>query len=176
MRRIVPCMILTLLLVATLTLAFNVGLVHAQAETVYINSDGSVSPSSAPISSVDNVTYAFTGNMSYPAYNGIIVERNNIVIDGNGYAVQGSYSDSGTGLVLTDIDNVTIKNTNIEGFQKGIFLSDSNNNTVIGNSATENGWDGIYLSDSSNNVISARYFLVYNFVEVFFSDFSCEPA
>ena len=49
-----------------------------------MKSDGSVFPSSAPISSVDDVTYTFTGNMSYPTYYGIVVERNNIAINGNG--------------------------------------------------------------------------------------------
>ena len=156
MRRIAPCMILMLLLVATLTLAFNIGLVHARAETVCINSDGSVSPSSAPISTVDNVTYTFTGNMSYPTYNEIVVERNNIIIDGNGYTVQGNNSgnlyayDESDGLNLTDISNVTIENTNIENFQNGIFLLGSNNNVISGNNATAN-VVGIFLDFSSNN-------------------------
>gem|GEM_PF-3431532 len=57
MSRIVSWVMLTLLLVGAFALAFNVGLVHAQYETVYINSDGSVSPSSTPISTVDNFTY-----------------------------------------------------------------------------------------------------------------------
>jgi len=145
-------MIFAFLLIGTLTLAFNVGLVHAQAPvTVYINSDGSVSPSSAPISSVDNVTYTFTANM----YNGIVVERNNIVIDGNGYTVQGNQSPSETGLNLTNISNVTIKNINFEDLYYGIYLAGSNNNTVMWNNATANGY-GIYLASSSNNTVSGN--------------------
>jgi parallel beta-helix repeat protein len=153
MRRIVSVMILALLLVGAFMLAFNVGLVHAQAETIYINSDGSVSPFNAPISSVDNVTYTFTGNMSYPAYNGIVVERSNIVIDGNGYNVQGD--QSGNGLSLADISNVTIENTNIYGFYDGIHLDSSNSNIISGNSATANDY-GIYLNSSSNNIVSGN--------------------
>jgi hypothetical protein len=43
-------MTLALLLIGTFAFAFNVGLVRAQAKTIYINSDGSVTPFSAPIS------------------------------------------------------------------------------------------------------------------------------
>jgi len=150
---------LIVFLVGMFALASKIQLAKAQSTTIYINSDGSVSPSGVPISIVENITYTFTNNMSYPTYNGIVVERNNIVIEGNGYTVQGSYSDSGTGLGLTDISNVTIKNTNIEGFQKGIFLSDSNNNTVIGNNVTASELDGIYLYSSSNNTLYHNNFI-----------------
>lgn len=152
MRRIFSWMMLTLLLVGTLTLAFNAGLVHAQAEAVYINSDGSVVPSSAPISSFDNVTYTFMGNMSYPTYNGIVVERNNIVIDGNGYMVQGKTIGTISGLSLSGVSNVTIENANIQGFYYGIYLNDSNNNVINCNNATANGY-GICLGSSSNNTV-----------------------
>lgn len=152
MRRVVSCVLLVLLLTATFMLALNVGLVNAQA-TVYINSDGSISPSSAPISSIDNVTYTFIGNVSYPTYNGIVVERNSIVIDGNGYTVQGSGSGA-TGISLTGISNVIIKNINIEDFNFGIYLSSSSNDTVFGTKITANPGIGIRLDSSSNNTIS----------------------
>jgi predicted small secreted protein len=51
--------------------------------TVYIRSDGAVSPSSEPIKRVGNV-YNLTGNIN----GSIVVQRNNSVIDGNGYALQ----------------------------------------------------------------------------------------
>ena len=120
MRRIVSCIILALLLVGVFMLPFNVGMVRAQAATtIYINSDGSVSPSSAPISSVDNVTYTFTANISYPAYAGAVVERNNTVIDGNGYTVQGIVGPNVYGVSLTGVNNVTIEKANVNGFQSG---------------------------------------------------------
>jgi len=65
-------------------------------ETIYIKADGSVSPPNAPISSIDNVTYTFTGNI----YDEIVVQRDNIVIDGAGYTLQGT--GSGRGIDLTD--------------------------------------------------------------------------
>jgi parallel beta-helix repeat protein len=161
MRRIVSGIILVLLFVDVLVLAFDVGLVRAQApEIVTISSDGSVSPSSAPISSVDNVTYTFTGNMSYPSYYGIIVERNNVIVDGDGYTVQGNGNetvrDFSAGFDLTDTSNVTIENANIEDFVNGIYLSGSNNSIIIGTNATANYDNGIYLDNSSNNVVSGN--------------------
>jgi parallel beta-helix repeat protein len=149
---------LTLLLAGTLALVFNVGLVHAQYETVYINSDGSVSPPSAPILSLDNITYALTGSVTYPTYNGIVVERNNIIIDGNGYVLEGGDSDEAVGwyqsagLNLTGTSNVTIKNANIQGFYFGIYVSDSNNDVICGNNITDNSFDGINVDPSSSNI------------------------
>ena len=163
MRRIVSCIMLSLFLAGTLTLVFNVGLVRAQGETVYINSDGSVSPSSAPISSVDNVTYTFTGNMSYPTYNGIVVERNNTVIDGNGYTMQGNLSGVQTqktlgsyvnsvGINLMGASNVTIENANVGHFMIGIYVINSNNNVIRSNDAMVN-YYGIFLNSSSSNIV-----------------------
>jgi parallel beta-helix repeat protein len=154
MRRIVFWALLVLLCAGTLALGFNVRLVHAQDETVYINFDGSVSPSSAPLSTVDKVTYTFTGNISYPTYYGIVVERSNIVIDGNGYTLQG-FNQSGTGL-SNQMSNVTIENTNIKSFSDGIYLDGSSNNTVSDNDVTANGGNGILLVDSSNDTISGN--------------------
>jgi len=125
------------------------------SSTVYINSDGSVSPSDAPISSVDNVTYTFTGNMSYPTYNGIVVERNNIVIDGNGYTVQGNYSN-GLGISLTGVNDVTIENCDVKGFGSGIQLSSSSNDTVSNNNVTANVLEGISLLGCSNDTVSGN--------------------
>lgn len=147
--------ILGILLFASIfTLGIKLRLVSAQDETIYINADGSVTPSSAPILSVDNITYTLTGNVSYPDYAGIIVQRGNIAIDGNGCTVLGN--QSGYGLILTDVSNVTIENSNIEGFTAGIYLISSSNNTLSGNNVTANTFYGIELDESSSNNIVSR--------------------
>jgi parallel beta-helix repeat protein len=146
---------LTLLLVGTFTFAFDIRPAGAQAETVHINRDGNVVPSSAPISNPDNVTYTFTGNISYPSYYGVVIERSNIVVDGNSYTMQGN--QSGTGIGVTTIANVTIKNTNVESFQTGISIGgSSDNNTISGNNATANSDYGIYLGAASNNFVTGN--------------------
>jgi parallel beta-helix repeat protein len=99
-------------------------------DAVYIRPNGSIDPPTAPISTVDNVTYTLTGNISAS----IVVERDSIVVDGAGYSVQGG---GGTGIYLYERNNVTIKNVEVKGeFTYGIQLFRSSNNTISGNSIT----------------------------------------
>jgi parallel beta-helix repeat protein len=120
--------------------------------TIYIRADGSIDPPTAPISTLDNVTYILTGNITSDAH-GITVERDNVIIDGAGYTLQGR-GDS-VGIYLTTRRNVTIKNVEIKAFNDGIYLRlHSAYNTVSGNTIIDNGYDGIYVSGSSNNIIS----------------------
>jgi hypothetical protein len=51
-RKTVSGILLFLLLVSTLTLAFNIQPVKAEGETIYIRADGSVYPPTAPIQRV----------------------------------------------------------------------------------------------------------------------------
>ena len=135
--------------------------VPAGGPTVRIDSDGSVFPFYASVSSADNITYIFTGSISYPAYSGIIVDRSNVVVDGYGFAVQGDRSYSLNGLSLEDVSNVTIENTSVTGFQFGIRLSSSNNSIISGNNVTANGV-GIYIDGSSNNTVYHNNFIGNN--------------
>jgi len=137
-------MMLMLLFTSMLTLAFNIHPAKATG-TIYIRADGSVEPDTAPISSVDNVTYTFTGNI----YDYVVVERDNIVVDGAGYSLQGTWG--GTGIDLTERSNVAIKNIEIKAFSCGIHLSVSSNNIIQGNNITNNTYYGIRLGDYSNN-------------------------
>jgi parallel beta-helix repeat protein len=149
---------LILFLVGTFALGSKIQPANAQNTTIYINSDGSVSPPSAPISTVDNFTYTLTGNIS-STNDGIVVERSNIVIDGNGYTVQLSQTgNNANGLSLIGLSNVTVKNTSICDFWTGIYLDSSNGDNISGNNLTANGIDGIFLNSSSNNSITGNAF------------------
>jgi parallel beta-helix repeat protein len=148
-RRAVSGTMLILVLIGMLTLAFNIQQVEASG-TIYIRADGSVEPDTAPISTVDNVTYTFTDNI----YDEVVVERSNITIDGNGTTLQGS--GSGNGFYCSGINNVTIKNTNIKNFSYGILLDSSSNNSIAGNNITANNELGIWLYSSSNNSIAGN--------------------
>jgi parallel beta-helix repeat protein len=151
---------------------------EAGPPTVYIRADGSIDPPDAPISTVDCVTYTLTGNIYSGAY-GIVVQRSNIIIDGAGYTVEGTGVVDSKGISLSELTNVTIKNTNIKrfyycisffrssssniqvnnitnnGWLSGIWLEYSSNNSISGNNIANN-WDGISLSHSSNNSISGN--------------------
>jgi len=111
--------------------------------------DGSVWPSDAPISSVDNITYTLIGDIyggTYGYY--IYVAKDNITIDGAGYTVGGIWAGN----------NVTIKNTNIKGFyyygsfSGGIQLEGSNN-SIIGNTFVNAGLF-VSLSSSGKKVVN----------------------
>jgi parallel beta-helix repeat protein len=107
----------------------------------------------APISSVDNVTYTLTDNIreNVPVNSSaIIIQRDNIIIDGAGYTLQGTQALNSKGIELTGRSNVTIKNMEITAFWDGIWLNSSSNNTVSGNNIIDNNV-GIYGYSSSNN-------------------------
>jgi parallel beta-helix repeat protein len=147
-RKLAVALTLTLL-IGTLNVAFNVQKAKASG-TIYIRADGSIDPLGSPISTVDNVTYTFTGNIS----DSIVVERSNIIVDGSGYTVQGSGDEYG--FSLTGMINVTIKNMSIRNFDYAIRLSSSNFSIINGNNITDNGF-GIYLfGSSSNNTVSGN--------------------
>jgi parallel beta-helix repeat protein len=145
-RKAVSGIMLISLFISMLTLAFNIQSVKASG-TIYIRADGSIDPPTAPIYTEDNITYTFTDNI----YDEIMVERSNIIVDGNGYTVHGT--GFGTGLYLYGIGNVTIKRANIKGFKCGIHLEISYFNTISGNNIINNGLYGILLHESSNNSI-----------------------
>jgi len=145
-RKLVLLTVLTIFLTSILGLAIKVQRVKASGP-IYIRADGLVEPSTELISSIDNVTYTFTGDI----YDSIVVERSNITIDGNGYTLQGFAREYGFN--LTSITNVTIQNTNIKGFDVAIRLQSASNNTISKNNISENSDLGIFLLYSSNNTI-----------------------
>ena len=114
---------------------------------------------------------------------GLIIESNDVTLDCNGHTISGP-GNSNIGIIANSLNNITIKNCNIENFYHGISLdnvSNSNviinnvkgtgrtdismgtgillinsyNNQVIANEASLTG-DGIHLMDSWNNIIEGN--------------------
>jgi parallel beta-helix repeat protein len=128
-------------------------------ETIYIGADGSIQPPTAPISSVDNVIYTLTDDIAGNVTAGssaIILQRDNIIIDGAGHTLQGTQASGSRGIELTGRSNVTIKNMKITAYEYGIWLGSSSNNCVSGNNITANNGDGIRLDYSSDNSVSGN--------------------
>jgi parallel beta-helix repeat protein len=146
--------ILILLLTHMLTFASNIQPVAASG-TIYIRADGSIEPNTAPILRNGDL-YTFADNM----YESIVVERDNIAIDGNGYALIGNQVSQSKGVDLTGRTNVTIRSMGVTRFYYGIFLKYSTNNVILENNLTNIGWNdhgyGIYLFYSSENTISGN--------------------
>ena len=153
-------------LVSISSVTLKVQRVEASA-TICIRADGSIDPPSAPISTIDKGTYIFTGNTS----DSIVIERDNIVVDGRGHTVQGTGDVFSRGIDLTGRTNVTINNMNIKAFGHGIDLSDSSSNNIIGNNITDNNGDGIGLRSSSNNSVSGNN-ITDNDAGIYLNDYS----
>jgi len=144
-----------LLLTSMLALAFSIQPVEASG-TIYIRADGSIDPPTANITSTDNVTYTFTDHNSAC----ISVQRNNIVIDGADYTLQGS--GIGTGVNLASRRNVTVKNMTIRFFDPGINMDRSEDNRIINNTianSVHHSFGGLAIS----MFLSCRYNVIsYN--------------
>jgi parallel beta-helix repeat protein len=146
--------------------------------TIYIRADGSIEPSDAPISTIDYVTYTLTGNVTSDV-DGIVVERDSIIVDGAGYTLQGTVVYPYKGLSLSGRENVTVQNVQIKNFVYGISLNrygfmgrGSSNNGIGSNNITSNRW-GIYLGGGAdNNKISGNN-IANNSYGVFF-DYTTE--
>ena len=148
-RKAVSGVMLILLLTGMLTLVSNFQPAKSTwTGTVYIRADGSIDPPDAPIHRDGNV-YTLTGNITSSG-DGIVVERDNIIIDGAGYTLEGTGAYPYKGVDLSGRSNVTIKNTIITKFYYGILLSSSSNNSIFGNNIANNGF-GIGLGYSFNN-------------------------
>jgi len=141
---------LALLIFETLVLMSCIQAAGAQG-TIYIRSDGSIDPPMAPVIMADSVTYVLSGNIT----GSIVVERNNIVLKGGGYVMEGSGVEDG--ITLLGRSNVTVRDMILEGFHNGIYLNASVGNTLYGNNVT-NSEDGIGLDYfSNNNVLSVNH-------------------
>jgi len=119
--------------------------------TIYIRADGSVEGTDK-IERVGNV-YTFVDNIS----DSIVVERDNIVVDGAGYFIEGLHSGLGSppdgyGILVEGRRNVTINNVAIQHFFYGICLNSSSKNRITRSNITNNS-KGIYIENSSDNII-----------------------
>ncbi|MCW4017198.1 MAG: right-handed parallel beta-helix repeat-containing protein [Candidatus Bathyarchaeota archaeon] len=114
----------------------------------------------------DGDVYRFKGNIS----GSIMIEKDNIVLDGAGYTLLGTGSDDSKGILLVKTSNVTVTRVEFVGFECGVWvnsgsnnqilqcrtsvsLHDSFNNTVAHNEMLNNPHYGVYLVASSNNTI-----------------------
>jgi parallel beta-helix repeat protein len=116
------------------------------AGTVYIRADGSIDPPTAPILTVDNITYTLTGNID----NGILIERDNITVDGTGFSLDGETS---YGIYMNSTRNVSIKNMRIVHFENGVFLGYSSN-VSLSSLSISTSYSSIVLICSSWNSVS----------------------
>jgi parallel beta-helix repeat protein len=149
--KVVSAIFLALLVISASALAPEILPVKAdETQTIYINPDGSISPSMVPISTVDNITYTLTSDIN----GSIVVNKDSIIVDGASYALHGSGSGSGTGVSISGRHGVTVRNMTITGFDDGIELVDSSGDTISANTVMNNGFVVVLNSSSDYNIIS----------------------
>jgi parallel beta-helix repeat protein len=152
--------LLTLILLG-MFLAFRIQPAKASG-TIYIRSDGSIDPPTANITRNGNL-YTITADI----YDSIVIERNNIVLDGANHLIQGTGVTGSEGIDVSGRSNVTVKNVRITMFDRGISLSESLNGNITRCTITNSNY-GISVSDSSiynniaENTLSANiYYGIY---------------
>jgi parallel beta-helix repeat protein len=141
--------LLVLLLFLSLVLVYfpQIETVKAEEETIYIRADGSIEGTDK-INRDENI-YTFTDNI----YGPIVVEKDDVVINGAGYTLNGTGAYHREGIDLSDRNSVTIKNMQICGFEYGIYLQSSSGNTIYGNNIMANGFAGINLAAFTINSV-----------------------
>jgi parallel beta-helix repeat protein len=155
MKRMMVCLVALFLLISVLAVPLKV---HGDYNNnITIESDGSIAPSGAPMSTVDNITYVLTENM----HGCISIDRDNVVLDGSLHTIE-PWTTLGyiEGIVGSGINNVTIMNCNASDFhadhQWGMQFLSCSNMTFKGNNLTDN-LSGIFLLFCSHNVIADNY-------------------
>jgi parallel beta-helix repeat protein len=88
------------------------------ANSYYIEVDGSITPTTAPIKREGNL-YSLTDDIQgHPIW----IQCSNIVFDGAGFTLKGTGWESECGLTVNCTTNVTVKNLVVQGFYNGIMV------------------------------------------------------
>ena len=82
----------------------------------------------------------------------IVINSNNIILDGNNYQIIGS--DAGIGVIIDYWKNITVKNLKIQNFAYGIYIFNSKNNLITNNIISSNSQTGVILFNSHNNTVT----------------------
>ena len=146
-------MVLALILFANLATTINV--TAQTASVITINADGSVSGTN--LIQHDGNHYTLTASLNNIS---IIVECNNIVLDGGGFTLEGPGDWPTPAAINLTCSNVVVENFTIKNWEVGI-LGSWNGNVIAYNKVTNNERDiAIYADDynlTGNNLASADY-------------------
>ena len=97
---------------------------------IYIRNDGTIDPSTVLIQRAGNI-YTFTRDLTNAT---IIVQRDNIVIDGASHKLQGNGDWWDFAITLENRSNIIIKNIDIRDYARSIQIVESSNIIIYHNS------------------------------------------
>lgn len=118
--------------------------------TVYIRADGSIEPSTAPITRENNV-YTLTGDLTNTT---IKIERDDIILDGAGYSIIGNDIQFHAGVEISNRTGITVRNLGIKEFGTGIVMENASKNTLTENKITT--YVAFRLDSADNNTIACN--------------------
>jgi parallel beta-helix repeat protein len=163
-------------------------------ETIIINSDGTVTPSSAPLT-INGSVYTLNRNV----YGSITIEKDYVVLDGAGFSINSSSSfpaltlkpaiplygeyllnvtvrnivvaDGDMGVLLQSSNNSVIANNTISNVETGIMVDIyGTGNIISGNNLTDISDNGIWVWTGNNTVIANR--ITDSGSSIYFSDWA----
>jgi len=137
-----------LILVGLLILVFGVVPAWTSSLTRYI-------PDNNSIGTWDKNTRTYT--LTTDVYQTIVIDKDNLTLDGAGHTITGS--GWGNGVYLCQRSNVTVKNCVFSKFYIGILLFIGSSNTLTNNITNDNRY-GIYLHSGSSNTLTKN--TIYN--------------
>jgi len=122
---------------------------YTDTTSITINSDGSVTPMSAPVERNEN-NYKFTDNLDKASSTneGLIIKKSNIVVDGAGFTLKGNGQSSA--IFMEDLIGVTVKGFVLDNFYWGLEIWNCSQCTFYNNDLSSVMYN-IYIEDSSNN-------------------------
>ncbi|XHH10137.1 MAG: nitrous oxide reductase family maturation protein NosD [Candidatus Bathyarchaeia archaeon] len=117
---------------------------------IYIKSDGTIEPVTAPIEKTGNI-YKLTDDISLHT---VEIQRDNIVLNGAGYTIQGNaswmgYDAGNNGIIISGRKNVNVTCLTFEGCYAGIRVISSSGVGIAGNSFSSSNSKGVVLQDST---------------------------
>jgi parallel beta-helix repeat protein len=141
LKKSASALVLLLFLSVVMVSLSQIGIVKAE-DTIYIRADGTVEGTDRILR--DGNVYIFTDNIVNQS---IIVEKDDVVVDGAGYTLEGDGKISA--IWLENRRNVTIKNMQITHLGEGIrIMGYCENNAIIGNNFTDIG----HKTDTGNAI------------------------
>jgi parallel beta-helix repeat protein len=123
---------------------------------ICIQSDGSLNSTVAPIKR-EGDTYSFTGDILNQT---VIIQRDNIIIDGMGHTLQGYRNGILNALEGINIEcrsNITIRNLRITLFWQGIWIQNGVDITIVNNTIIDCNW-GITANSAKNTQVVQNNF------------------
>ncbi|MEM4622561.1 MAG: NosD domain-containing protein [Desulfurococcaceae archaeon] len=171
--------ILVLIIITLPIISFTNTAVESQEGVftiIYVSSDGSIKTDPPGIA----VNLRRAGNLYYligDLYGKIIIEKDNVILDGRGYKLSGYMSGyEETAIRIIDRYNVTIMNLKIEFFHEAVYVENSTMVKIINNAVDKVDY-GFTIYDSnnitfSNNIISNTFMYGISMLNTKFSEIS----